>query len=417
MNLAVFIGQRLGFKTANQRTASPGVTIAVTGISLALIIMLFAIAVVTGFKHEISNKLTGFNAPLTIYPPERIDEEAKTDGIRLSDTISSVIWTVVPEGNPTLIIRQPAILKTADAFQGIVLKGMPENGNWDFISQNLISGTLPTDSTCADDNSIAISQATANALGIDTGDKIRTHFFENNAIRTRNLTVSGIYDSHFQEYDRMIAFTPIGMLQRLCQVDSLTGSSIEIHGLPTEGLPQRASMLASALLTRTLDENIPQVYRVQSVLDTCAMYYNWLDLLDTNVLVIIILMACVSGFTLISSLFIIILERVNMIGLLKAMGATNTQIRAIFIYMAQRLVIKGLIIGNIVGLSLLYIQYRWHMLPLDSEAYYLDFVPVDINLWYVLILNIAVIVISSLLLILPSHIISGMSPAHSMRYE
>lgn len=417
MNISVFIGQRLGFKTAKGGKTSPGVIIAVTGIALSLIIMMFAIAIVTGFKHEISNKLTGFNAALTIYPPEHIDETAKTDGIRLSDTITNTIQTISPGSVATLSIRQPAILKTDNAFQGVILKGMPDDGNWDFINSNLIAGTLPNNADNGNDNTIVISEYTAATLGLAIGDKIKTHFFENNAIRTRNLCITGIYNSHFNEYDRTFAFTPIGMLQQLCNVDSITGTSIEVNGIPTANLTEQANKLTSALLSNTLDDDSPKFYRVQTVLDACAMYYNWLDLLDTNVIVILILMACVSGFTLISSLFIIILERINMIGIMKAMGATNAQIRAIFIYMAQRLVVKGLVIGNIIGLTLLLIQQRFHTIPLDSEAYYLDFVPVEINPWYIIVLNLAVVIISSLLLILPSHIISGMSPARSIRYE
>ena len=147
------------------------------------------------------------------------------------------------------------------------------------------------------------------------------------------------------------------------------------------------------------------------------MYFNWLDLLDMNVVVILILMSCVSAITLISCLFIIILERVRTIGLLKSLGATNAQIKRVFIYMTQRLVLRGMLLGNIISLAFIYLQYYFHIIPLDPEAYYLNFVPVEINWLHIILLNIGVITISSLILILPSHIVSKISPAQTMKYE
>ncbi|MBO4945039.1 MAG: FtsX-like permease family protein, partial [Muribaculaceae bacterium] len=154
-----------------------------------------------------------------------------------------------------------------------------------------------------------------------------------------------------------------------------------------------------------------------NVLRTGASYYSWLDLLDTNVVVILVLMSLVAAFTLISSLFILILERVRMIGTLKSLGATNGQIRGIFIYMAEKLMLRGLLIGNLIGLGLIWIQHTTHILPLDADAYYLNHVPAEISWQAVLLLNLSVIVVSVLVLILPSHLISTLSPSESIRYE
>ncbi len=164
-------------------------------------------------------------------------------------------------------------------------------------------------------------------------------------------------------------------------------------------------------------QNRTSAYHITDVLETNALYFNWLDLLDTNVAVIIILMTIVSAFTLISSLFIIILERVNMIGLMKALGATNSLIRKIFIYMSERLVIRGIIIGDILAIGIILLQQHTHFLHLDPEAYYLSYVPVEFNWWYLALLNIGVIIVSCAVLIVPSAAISRMTPAKTLRYE
>ena len=208
------------------------------------------------------------------------------------------------------------------------------------------------------------------------------------------------------------------MLQNLCNVDSLTGTSIELRGMGIDASDMSAQMISSALFEDAIRNTTnPQAYQISTIKQSCAQYLNWLSLLDTNVVVIIILMSCVASLTLISSLFILILERVNTIGLLKALGATNKQIRRIFIYMTQRLVIRGLLIGNIVAVSLIWLQSKYHIIPLDAEAYYLNYVPVELSWQNLLIVNVVGIVISVMVLILPSHVIATLSPASTLRYE
>lgn len=184
-----------------------------------------------------------------------------------------------------------------------------------------------------------------------------------------------------------------------------------------ESIESGAQHVRAAMAGVTDPSETPAAYNVNTLNETCAQYLNWLDLLDTNVVVIIIIMACVAAITLISSLFIIILERVSTIGLLKAIGATNGQIRRMFIYMAERLVIRGIVIGDIIALGFIWLQGHYHILPLDAEAYYLNYVPVDISWQAVVIVNITVVIISALVLILPSHIIARLSPTASLRYE
>ncbi|MDE6249104.1 MAG: ABC transporter permease, partial [Paramuribaculum sp.] len=266
-------------------------------------------------------------------------------------------------------------------------------------------------------NTIIISTDKARKLGAVEGDRIYAHFFRNNTIASRRLTVKAVYDTRFSDYDGLYAFTPALLLQQLAGVDSTTVGAVEINGIQGRNVEEVTDRLRAATMQLSINDTPGRIYEVSNVRQAGAMYFNWLELLDTNVAVILILMTLVSGFTLISSLFILILDRINTIGLLKAMGADNSLVRAIFIVMAERLVVRGLVIGNIIGLGLLFVQHKWHLIPLDPEAYYLAFVPVEINWWYIVVLNVGVAVVSCLMLILPSQMISTLSPARSIRYE
>lgn len=395
---------------------APGIPVAVAGIALSVAIMLLSIAIVSGFKLQIREKVTGFEHEVTIYPVDDYSVEHINSGIQLTDSLKAAIREIAPEAKINLELRQPAIFKTENDFEGIVIKGVGKNGN-DFIGSQIIEGEMPDWAGDFDSYPAVISSSTASALGLSTGDPIMAHFFIGDNLYSRKLTVAAIYNTHFGEYDKVYAFAPIEMLQKLCRVDSITGSAVSIDNIG--GKPEEIShelRMELCAIHDSIPSSVPQ-YRVESINSTAAMYFNWLELLDTNVVVILILMGCVAGFTLISCLFIIVLERVRMIGLLKALGATDGMIRRIFIYMACRLVGRGMLIGNVVALGLLWAQHKWHVIPLDADAYYLNYVPVDINWLSVLSLDLGVIVISLILLVLPSHIISTLAPSETMRYE
>ena len=421
MSLSSFIGSRLSFKQ-DSRSPSAGVVIAVTGIAISFTIMLLAISVVNGFRDEIVNKLSGFHPQITILPPlPQNNEVSNIKPITLDDTLRNRIKAAIPEAEIQLTISQPSMFKTDSTFQGIVIQGVAPGKSWDFIKSNLETGTVPSAKNSAVE-SVVISRMTADALRVKTGDKVLTHFFDGNSLRSRKLLITGIYNSHFKDFDSNLAFSPVKMLQGVYEIDSITASSISLNGMELQQVPAKAEYLYQSLLAesmRDLEENGDSagVYRVDNIYSQCAQYISWLNLLDTNVIVIIVLMAFVSAFTLISSLFIIILERVNMIGLFKAIGATNRQIRGIFIFMAQRLVVRGLLIGNLLSIGVILLQQHFHFLPLNPDAYYLNFVPMQLSPLPIIILNIAVIIIAYLILILPSQLISKISITKSIRYE
>ncbi|MDE5745085.1 MAG: ABC transporter permease [Paramuribaculum sp.] len=409
MRLELAMARRLSLK-------APGIPVAVAGIALSIAIMLLAIAIVSGFKRQIREKVTGFEHEITIYPETDYSTERVNNGIQLTDSFKDVLTAELPGSNISLEIRQPAIFKTDNDFEGIVIKGVDKNGN-DFIGSQITGGEMPYwDGNFDSSYPVVISSTTASALSLAIGDAIMAHFFIGDNLLTRKLHVAAIYNTHFGEYDKTYAFAPIELLQKICKVDSLTGSAVSITDI-NDNPEEAANRLRIRLCEIKDGDSYPPLYRVVTINTSGAMYFNWLELLDTNVIVILILMGCVAGFTLISCLFIIVLERVRMIGLLKALGATDAMIRRLFIYMACRLVWRGLLAGNIFALLVLAAQSLWHIIPLDPDAYYLSYVPVNINWGSVIALDVAVVAVSFLLLVIPSHIISTLSPSETMRYE
>ncbi len=416
MKFELFIATRMRLAREKSRGAS-SIAIAVTGVALAIIVMMLALVVVLGFKHEIRNKVMGFDSQIKVEAHAGYGDGKDGNSITFSEELKHIIDSVIPGAKTTLAIQQSGILKTQDNFMGIVFKGMDANNDWEFVDNNIIAGNRPDYSNEDNRNKVILSNIMANTLNLNVGDKVYAYFFENNNIRTRNLEIAAVYESHFGEYDRLIAFCDISLPQRLKGLNADTGGAIEITGVSPDEIETKAIELQESLSQACYENKVARLYRVNDVYKTGALYFNWLDLLDTNVVVILILMTFVAGFTLISSLFIIILERVNMIGIMKSLGATNRQVRSIFIYVAERLVIRGMLIGNAIALAIIILQEKTHLLPLDPDAYYLNYVPVEINWWHIALLNIGVIVVSCLILIVPSHMISSISPSRTMRYE
>lgn len=421
MNFSLFIAQRLQLKGTKRDTSSSSTIIAVTGVAIAIVVIVITLTVVSGFKKQIQEKVMGFNAQITINPAIDYSTGITDQSITLDKTLYDIIEPVInPDSSNAIIsigVTQPGMLKTDKNFVGAIFKGINNNHDNSFIEQNIISGAIPDYNNDSCKNKIIISTLTANALNLEIGDNINTYFFTHGNIKPRKFEIAGIYNSGFGEYDKVTAYASTTTLQRLSLLDSLSGNSIDISGLNNEEIITKSKLLQSAINQAVYTQKLNKLYNIDNVMHTGAIYLNWLDLLDTNVVVILILMSCVAGFTLVSCLFILILERVKTIGLLKSIGATNSQIRNIFIYMTQRLVLRGMAIGNLLSISFVIIQNRFHIIPLDPEAYYLSYVPIDINWWHIAILNIVVIIVSILILILPSHLVSTISPSQTMRYE
>lgn len=413
-SIGLWISRRLRLNRSGSSGA--GVLIATGGVALTLIIMEFTLAIVVGFKDGIRQRLMGFDAQITVVPPiSRDGSEVNT--LTVTPQLVDIVRRTLPDSKMRLSLRQPALLKTDDNFEGLILIGQEPTGDFNFERGNIVEGIWPDYAADSTRNQIVISRATASALGLNVGDRINTSFFANDAVKLRRFTVAGIYTSNFGEYDRTVAYGSLPALQSVLAVDSLTGNRLDIRGIDTNNIAAYADKLQQALVDAVANGSFEEYYPVDNITRSGAVYFNWLALLDTNVVVIFILMLSVAALTLISSLFILILERVSLIGTLRALGASKTLVRNIFVDMSLRIVGRGMIIGNIVGIGLLLVQQYTHAIPLNPEMYYLASVPVEINIWAFVGLNIGIAVAAWLILILPARLASSIDPARTLKFE
>lgn len=418
MNLPLWIAGRLSLKPQNKKKRSPGVTIAVAGFAIAIAIMMIAIAIVMGFKNSIKDKLLGLESAVTI---SLIEQNPETNNTYVpSEELISNIRKDLPDGvSLSTTLNATALLKTSEDYLGVFLRGNePGSPQEEYIRENLIEGTYPDYASGEDDNKIVVSATAARLLKLKPGDKTYLHFFVDGNVKTRPAIISGIYDTSFSERDKLLAFASPNMISKVYKLPEGSATTLNVAGKINESdIEELSQQLQSTLLQEYYSGKTSQILDAQPVRRRAAMYFNWLDLLDTNVVVIIVLMGLVSGFTLISCLLILILERIQMIGILKSLGATDAMIRKIFLAMAMKIVLLGLVIGNVTGLGLLLLQKHTHLIPLDPEAYFLDSVPVEIIPWQMAALNVGAVILAGAILILPTSIISTISPATTVRYE
>ncbi|MBJ2194739.1 MAG: ABC transporter permease [Muribaculaceae bacterium] len=419
MSFSSFISRRLSLRDGGRRFWPPAIIVAVGGVALSFMVMLLAIAVVTGFKAEISRKIMGFDAQIRIMPLASFygDEDVAIalDG-NLRQIIDSGLGNL-PEGyKPETVVslRQAAMLKTDNDFMGVAFRSFGDGYGWDFERENLVEGSIPNDSL---PRGIMISETMGDKLGLRPGDKVDAYFFVGETVRPRKFEITGIYRSDFGEYDNLVAYVAPSMISRMLKLSGHEGEAVEIRGLPADDIIPAAQRLQSVLSAAYAKGDIPQNMAVTSVYSSAAMYFNWLGMLDTNIVVILILMGCVSGLMLVSCVLILILQRVRMVGLLKSLGASNRQVGMIFVRLGVRVTLSGLLIGNAVALAIIGIQWRWHLLPLDPESYYLSFVPVELPFSSWAMLNSATAVMAFVIMLLPAAAVSRLSPVKVMRFE
>lgn len=415
MSLSYRISRRLRLsKGASGRT---GVAIAITGVALALIVMELTLAVVVGFKEEIKRKLTGFDAQLTIAPAYSIGSGEELQAITADSTLYWHIRQALPENaSIDAALRMPGILKTDNDFEGAMFLARDPDGDFTFEKSNIVAGVWPDYSADSCRNHIVISESMASSLGLAVGDKVYSTFVVNGAVKARRHTIAGLYRSDFGDYDRTVAYTSPDLLRSVASLSPVQAGRIEIRGL-AGNLSDYAQALQTTLLAAASTGQLEGYYPVSCIEQTGAIYYNWLALLDTNVIVIFILMIAVASFTLVSSMFILILERVRTIGILRALGAGSSLVRDIFVHMSLRTVLIGLAIGNVAGIGLTLIQRTWHVVPLNPEMYYLSSVPATLEPWGLVALNVGVVAISWLVLVVPARLASRIDPATAVKYE
>jgi lipoprotein-releasing system permease protein len=306
------------------------------------------------------------------------------------------------------------ILKTENDFLGVMFKGVDEQFDTTFVHQYLVEGTIPTFSGTSSKQQILISKLMADKLQLHAGQSVYAYFINNN-VRARKFTIAGIYQTNLKKYDEVICFTDLYTAVKIngWEPDQATGAELTVNDF--EKIDQTEETII-ALVNRTKDK-YHHTYSSATVQESNPQIFSWLNLLDLNVWIILVLMICVAGFTMISGLLIIILERTNMIGVLKALGSRNKAIRHTFLWFAVFIIGKGMLWGNILGIGVTLLQKFTGLIKLDPATYYVDTVPVEINLPMLLLINVCTLIVSVFVLIAPSYLISHIHPAKSMRYE
>ncbi len=400
------IAKRLYFSEEGKaRTSRPAVRVALGGILIGVMVMIVAICVVVGFKQEIQRKVAGFGSHIQVV---NFDNNAtyELQPVEVSDSLLQKLRGLPYVKQVSTFASKPGILKTDSAFQGIIFKG---TDYWDYFAENLVSGSLPEEK-----NEVIISTVLANQLHLAVGDAILCYFVQED-LRVRKLYVSGLYNTCMSEMDRLFVLGDIDLVRQLNHWRASQASGIEVLVDDLRHLQEAADGVYFATANR-LDE-AGNAFYTQTLEQLNPQIFGWLDLLDMNVVIIIVLMLCVSGFSIITGLIILILESITLIGTLKALGAHNRFVRRIFIYEAILLVGKGMLWGNVLGLGLVALQYFTQVIPLDASIYYVSYVPMAFPWGWLVALNIGVLLVAWVIMLAPSAIVSQISPAKVMHFE
>ena len=415
LNLPLFMARRIyKDKGDKYKVSRPAIRIATIGVAIGLAVMVVTVSVVLGFKHTIRDKVVGFGSHIQV---ENFLALQSTDPypICLDDSLMQVLRNTEGVEHVERFALAQGILKTDSDFLGMTFKGVGPEYDFTFIKRNLVAGDIPRFSDGSSHYRLLISQMTANKLKLGVGDKVYAYFISNDDVRARRFTVSGIYQTNLTQFDQSLCFTDLYTAVKLnnwldgqCTGAELTVTDFsklnETAANVVRHVNRTPDKYDDILTSQTIDEAYPQIF-------------SWLELLDINVWIILALMICVAGFTMISGLLIIILERTQMIGTLKALGARNSTVRHTFLWFAVFIIGRGLLFGNIAGIGLVVLQKYTGIIKLDPATYYVSTAPMELNLPIIVALNVATLLISVFVLIAPSYLISHIHPAKSMRYE
>lgn len=413
--LPLFLARKIyGSDDKNQKVSKPAIRIATLGVAIGLAVMIITVGVVYGFKHSIRDKAIGFGSHIQV---ENFMSMQSGDPypICMDDSLTNVLKNLNGVKHVGRYTLTQGILKTDSDFLGIVFKGIGEEYDTQFLAQNIIEGEMPSFSAKKSSNKILVSKTIADKLHLKTGDRLFAYFVCTDDVRVRRFTVSGIYETNMSHFDQVICIADLYTTNKLngWEPNQCSGAEIEVSDFTK--LDQVAQEMVEKV-NRTTDHN-GETISTQTIFEAYPQIFTWLDLLDINVWIILALMTCVAGFTMISGLLIIILERTQMIGILKALGARNSTVRHTFLWFATFIITRGLILGNIIGIGLLLLQKYTGVVALDPKTYYVSEVPVEINIPIFLAINAATLAISVMVLVAPSYLVAHIQPSKSMRYE
>ncbi|WP_421920823.1 ABC transporter permease [Marinifilum sp.] len=413
MNLELFIANKITTGEKGEiKMSRPIIKIAKLSISLGISVMILAIAIVTGFKSEITNKVTGFGSHIQITNYDN-NSSFETQPISKSIIDTKLIKQIHGIRHIQSFATKPGILKTKSEIQGIVLNGVGNDFDWSFFEKNLVDGDifqLGEKKT----NQILISKKLSKLLQVKVGDKISV-FFIQQPPRERRFRISGIYNTGMEEFDKLFLVCDMRHIQKLndWNEDQISGYEVFIEDF------NEISKLTYLVKQSTASSFTQEggSIKVRNIIRKYPQIFSWLEMLDINVWIILTLMVLVAGINMISGLLIIILEKTNMIGILKALGTSNWSIRKIFLYQASMIIGKGMLWGNVIGISICIIQHYFEIIPLDPTNYYVNTVPINLKLSHLILLNIGSAIATVSMLLIPSYLISKISPAKAIRFD
>ena len=414
MNTDFFIAKRFfSDNSGNKKISKPIVSIAVIGVALGIAVMILSVAIVTGFKSKIRNKITGFGSHIQIINYDA-NTSLETVPIQKNLPFYPNLDTIEGIKHMQVFAIKGGILKTRENFQGAVLKGVDKDFNWSFFEKNMVKGETFRVTDTAKTNKILVSQYFADLLKLQIGDPVAMYFVEDPP-RVRKFIISGIYNTGLEDFDKKFVLADIKHVQKLNGWDSNQISGFEIILNDFEQINYLSTKIRNNYTYPLFSQGTK--LRVLPITSKFPQIFDWLNVIDVNVWVILTLVIAVAGFNMISGLLIIILERTSMIGLFKAMGSTNWSIRKIFLYLSSFLIGKGMIWGNIIGIGLCILQSKLGIFKLDPATYYLEVVPINLKILHIILLNIGTLIITVLMLIIPSYIIAKISPIKTIRFN
>lgn len=414
MNFELFIVKRIiAERQQENRISRPIVTIAVIGIALGVAAMIISTATVTGFKNQIRDKVIGFGSHIQILNLDS-NTSYETSPVNKNQDFLPDLASIPGIKHIQVFATKAGIIKTGKEIQGIVLKGIGSDFDWGFFEKSLVEGNLFKVTDSVKTNKVLISKYISDLLELKVDDSFIMYFIQDPP-RVRKFSVSGVYETSLEDFDKIFILADIGHIQKLNNWDDNQVSGFEIT-IDNFKNVQLKSWEAQNIIGYELTENGSRL-RVQSIIDKYPQIFDWLNLQDLNVWIILILIFLVAGFNMVSSLLILILERTNMIGILKALGTRNWSIRKVFLYQSAYLIIKGLFWGNLIGIGLCLIQYQFGIIKLDQASYYLSEVPINLNLLIISGLNTGTLLLTLLMLIIPSYLISRISPVKTIRFN
>ena len=410
MKLEYFIAKRLiTAKDHKSSISAPIIKIAITAIALGMIMMIVSIATGIGLQQKIRQKVAAFNGHIIISGYNDNNSDVSANPISIHQKFYPKFKNVDGISHVQAVASKAGIIRTESAFEGIIFKGVGKDYQTDNLKEYLTEGRLPSFKTSLNEE-VLISQYLCNRLGLKLGDKFVTYFMKESSegYNLRNFKIVGIYNSGFQEFDASFVIGDIRHLQRINKWRPDQIGNFEVFVDDFTQIQQKGKEVyqetSSTLDTQTIQEKFYYIF-------------EWLKLFDFNIIIILIVMIAVSTINMVVALLVLILERTQMIGILKSIGASNWSIRKIFLYNAAYLIGRGLLWGNVIGIGLLLLQKYFGIVKLNPESYYVNQAPVDINLFYILLLNIGTVSICLLVLLIPSYIITKISPSKSIRFE